>query len=481
MQTLHLMRHVPGSKSLAQAKKGVDLVVAMGKKLIGRIPHSQEWTLELRRITEKVNLEIPSLELPIAPSFEIRDRQGQAVGLELSAVCPAQFPIEVLLIAPNVDLDLDQVLPRDDARFREAEQVMPLNRGTFSQVLRKMDMVREKVVVVKHLSIGLMWDVGAFPWEREVTALMGLKHPNIVTLLEEPISMKDSIHLVLENMDEDLRQYIKRTRPLTLISLRRAWLQILRGVYHMHKLNWLHRDLKPQNILVNWKTRTLKVADFGLSRRQTIQSLECFGWTGTAGAGPRHLTQEVVTLWYRAPEVLLGGHYDKSVDLWSLGCIFGEMVTQWPLFAGDSELGQLMCIFQMLGTPSNQSWPGVQSLRHYSPHFPKWSEGRLAEMLTGRSDWERPFLHAVLDGTLKPCPSQRTSSRQLLRMMERWTGHEIASEVFAICCGIAAQRGPFTLTAGYGVPELQSLMRPPFRSFPQVFFRKILSFSYAFF
>eukprot|EP00913_Durusdinium_trenchii_P023519 g22096.t1 len=355
-----------------------------------------------------VNLEIPSLELPIAPSFEIRDRQGQAVGLELSAVCPAQFPIEVLLIAPNVDLDLDQVLPRDDARFREAEQVMPLNRGTFSQVLRKMDMVREKVVVVKHLSIGLMWDVGAFPWEREVTALMGLKHPNIVTLLEEPISMKDSIHLVLENMDEDLRQYIKRTRPLTLISLRH----------------------------------------FGLSRRQTIQSLECFGWTGTAGAGPRHLTQEVVTLWYRAPEVLLGGHYDKSVDLWSLGCIFGEMVTQWPLFAGDSELGQLMCIFQMLGTPSNQSWPGVQSLRHYSPHFPKWSEGRLAEMLTGRSDWERPFLHAVLDGTLKPCPSQRTSSRQLLRMMERWTGHEIASEVFAICCGIAAQRGPFTLTAG---------------------------------
>ncbi|CAK9062641.1 unnamed protein product [Durusdinium trenchii] len=246
MQTLHLMRHVPGSKSLAQAKKGVDLVVAMGKKLIGRIPHSQEWTLELRRITEKVNLEIPSLELPIAHSFEIRDRQGQAVGLELSAVCPAQFPIEVLLIAPNVDLDLDQVLPRDDARFREAEQVMPLNRGTFSQVLRKMDMVREKVVVVKHLSIGLMWDVGAFPWEREVTALMGLKHPNIVTLLEEPISMKDSIHLVLENMDEDLRQYIKRTRPLTLISLRRAWLQILRGVYHMHKLNWLHRDLKPQ-------------------------------------------------------------------------------------------------------------------------------------------------------------------------------------------------------------------------------------------
>ena len=142
------------------------------------------------------------------------------------------------MIAANVHLG--RVLP--DFQVRYTEDVR-LAGGHYSQVLRMRDTVLQKRVVVKRVPIL----ENAFPWEREVTALMGLMHPNIVTLLQEPIHIDQSIYLVMEEMDEDLRQHIRRMFPFCFSTLRRAFLQILRGLSHMHGLNWLHRDLKPQN------------------------------------------------------------------------------------------------------------------------------------------------------------------------------------------------------------------------------------------
>lgn len=110
-----------------------------------------------------------------------------------------------------------------------------------------------------------------------------------------------------------------------------------------------------------------KLADFALS----------------SSARGRDLTQEVVTLWYRAPELLLGGAYDQGVDVWSVGCVFAEMALGRPLFRGDSEVGQLFSIFQALGTPHEGSWPGVEQLPFYRDRFPKW-ETRLLELLSPR-------------------------------------------------------------------------------------------------
>ena len=129
--------------------------------------------------------------------------------------------------------------------------------------------------------------------------------------------------------------------------------------------------LKPQNLLID-SHGLIKVADFGLAR--------------SLGVPIKILTHEVVTLWYRAPEILLGAQkYTYAVDIWSMGCIFAEMVTNIPLFTGDSEIDQLFKIFSTLSTPNEESWPGISKLPDYKPSFPQWKDNKLALSITNTS------------------------------------------------------------------------------------------------
>uniref|UniRef100_A0A0A9WUZ6 Cell division protein kinase 5 n=1 Tax=Lygus hesperus TaxID=30085 RepID=A0A0A9WUZ6_LYGHE len=113
---------------------------------------------------------------------------------------------------------------------------------------------------------------------------------------------------------------------------------LLKGVGYCHQRSVLHRDLKPQNLLIS-REKVLKLADFGLGR--------------AFGIPVKKFTHEVVTLWYRSPDVLLGStQYGTPVDIWSVGCIFAEMATGLPLFAGKNDADQLLQIFKFLGTPS---------------------------------------------------------------------------------------------------------------------------------
>lgn len=148
--------------------------------------------------------------------------------------------------------------------------------------------------------------------------------------------------------------------------------QMLDAISFCHLNRILHRDLKPQNLLVDG-TGHIKLADFGLGRSFNIPM--------------RAYTHEVVTLWYRAPEILLGTKlYATGVDIWSLGCIFAEMVLRKTLFAGDSEIDQLYKIFHMMGTPNEINWPGVSQLPEYRAIFPKWEEVKLPNGITNHSD-----------------------------------------------------------------------------------------------
>jgi serine/threonine protein kinase len=186
---------------------------------------------------------------------------------------------------------------------------------------------------------------------REMSILKELKHPNVVRLLNV-IHDNSILYLIFEFLDQDLKMYMQHIKqPFSPLLLKSYVSQLLVGIEHCHSRRMMHRDLKPQNLLID-KAGTLKLADFGLARAFTVMA--------------RTYTHEVVTLWYRAPEILLGGkHYAPPMDIWSVGCIFAEMANRKALFPGDSEIDQLFKLFSLLGTPNEQVWPGVTSFPDY--------------------------------------------------------------------------------------------------------------------
>ena len=138
-----------------------------------------------------------------------------------------------------------------------------------------------------------------------------------------------------------------------------------------HERRVLHRDLKPQNLLINKSSLQLKLADFGLAR--------------AFGVPVRNYSHEVVTLWYRAPDVLLGSRkYSTQIDMWSAGCIFAEMVTGKPMFPGANEADELRLIFKSLGTPTEATWPSVSSLPDWQKYtFSKYPGYALSKLVPG--------------------------------------------------------------------------------------------------
>jgi serine/threonine protein kinase len=184
-----------------------------------------------------------------------------------------------------------------------------------------------------------------------------LKHENIVSL-HDVIHTENKLMLVFEYMDKDLKKYMDSRGgggQLDYITIKSFMHQLLQGIAFCHENRVLHRDLKPQNLLINNKGQ-LKLADFGLAR--------------AFGIPVNTFSNEVVTLWYRAPDVLLGSRtYNTSIDIWSAGCIMAEMYTGRPLFPGTTNEDQLQKIFRLMGTPSERSWPGISQFPEYKPNF----------------------------------------------------------------------------------------------------------------
>ena len=153
----------------------------------------------------------------------------------------------------------------------------------------------------------------------------------------------------MDFLEHDLKTLLEdMAEPFLPSEVKTLMLQIISATTYLHA-NWiLHRDLKTSNLLMNNRGE-LKIADFGMAR-----------YTGDP---PPKLTQLVVTLWYRAPELLLGtDKYGEEIDIWSIGCIFAELLTREPLFQGRNEVDQLSKIFALLGTPTTGTWPGFRSL-----------------------------------------------------------------------------------------------------------------------
>jgi len=236
---------------------------------------------------------------------------------------------------------------------------------------------------------------------REISILKELQHPNIVRL-HDVIHTEKKLTLVFEYLDQDLKKMLDETTeegggldPPTLKVLLR---QLLQGVAFCHDRRVLHRDLKPQNLLINKHNHELKLADFGLAR--------------AFGIPVRSYTHEVVTLWYRAPDVLMGSRkYSTPVDLWSVGCIFGEMSNGRPLFPGTSDSDQLTRIFKVLGNPTEENWPSLSELPDFKDPF-RPEEGTGLDKLLSRLS--TPEGLDLISRMLAYEPSKRISAKEAL-------------------------------------------------------------------
>ncbi|GJX72164.1 cell division control protein 2 homolog A isoform X1 [Tanacetum coccineum] len=311
------------------------------------------------------------------------------------------------------------------------EKVEKIGEGTYGVVYKARDKVTNETIALKKIRLEQEDEGVPSTAIREISLLKEMQHGNIdgililrmfgfpelglkissisfqptfpalscMPMLQDVVHSDKRLYLVFEYLDLDLKKHMDScpefSKDPRLVKM--FLYQILRGIAYCHSHRVLHRDLKPQNLLIDRRTNALKLADFGLAR--------------AFGIPVRTFTHEVVTLWYRAPEILLGSrHYSTPVDVWSVGCIFAEMVNQRPLFPGDSEIDELFKIFRIMGTPTEDTWPGVTTLPDFKSAFPKWSSKDLASVVPNLEKTGLDLLRKML------CldPSRRVTARAAL-------------------------------------------------------------------
>jgi cell division cycle 2-like len=281
-----------------------------------------------------------------------------------------------------------------------------IDEGTYGVVHRAQDIETGEVVALKKIKMAKSSSGFPITSLREINILMGIDHPNIVGLKEIVVGEDNhSIYMVMEYLDHDVKMLMAQMKqPFRQSEVKTLMRQLLSAVNAMHKGWILHRDLKTSNLLYS-NGGVLKVCDFGLARK----------YSNPVGK----YTPLVVTLWYRAPEILLGGKtYTEALDMWSVGCIFAEFLTRKPLMPGKGEIDQLEKIFNLLGTPSSTEWPGFADLPHAKNFQWKKRKNRLREKFPKQSFGGGFYLDDVgfdlLSRLLTFDPSKRISAEEAL-------------------------------------------------------------------
>ncbi|TMW56467.1 hypothetical protein Poli38472_006477 [Pythium oligandrum] len=238
-----------------------------------------------------------------------------------------------------------------------------IDEGTYGVVSKARDKDTGDIVALKQVKMSQEMCHEGFPVTalREANVLLALDHPNIVKVREMVVgSTPDKIFMVMDYAENDLKSVMetKMKHPFLQSEVKCLMKSLLSAIAYMHERWYIHRDLKTSNLLYDSKG-VLKVCDFGLARKY--------------GSPIRSYTQLVVTLWYRSPELLLGAtEYSTAVDMWSVGCIFAEILLMKPLFPGRGEIDQMDQIFKVLGSPSDESWPGFLELPNAQNMKWKW-------------------------------------------------------------------------------------------------------------
>lgn len=247
------------------------------------------------------------------------------------------------------------------------DDILLIGEGTYGKVYKAKDKTQNLQYAIKKVEIDK--DHG-FPFTtiREIRMLKKLKHPNIVNLANVFIK-KDDMYIVMEYLPFDLSALLQSKFIFTDEHIKSLSYQLINAVKFIHSFDLIHRDIKSSNILID-KNGTLKLADFGLTRKIGNQIIDY-----NSGELYNCMTNRVCTLWYRAPELLLGStDYGLKVDSWSIGCVILEMKMRKIAFKGQDEIDQVNVVFEMLGMPKeNYRWSEMFNIDKYKKNKP-WME-----------------------------------------------------------------------------------------------------------
>ncbi|CAM1508486.1 Fc.00g053340.m01.CDS01 [Cosmosporella sp. VM-42] len=316
-------------------------------------------------------------------------------------------PLPPPVAPPQLPTTLDLAEQMNEEEKRKYAKGKKLGEGTYAIVF--LGHVRSKpntLVAIKKIKVQKEYTEGMAPDAvRELKHLQELKHPNIISLLSVFSSKDQNLNLVLEYLPlGDLEMLIRNTDSITYGAADiKTWMGMLtRAVWFCHENFVLHRDIKPNNLLIA-ADGEVKLADFGLAR---------------SFADPHQMmTSQVITRWYRPLELLFDAkHYSGAVDIWSVGTVFAELVMRAPYLPGASDIDQVKLICEAIGTPTEENWPGVTKLPGYTvpgqhpTHGKDWYEMRFGTVGSDGVD--------LLMKTLILDPKKRITARGMLQ--HRW-------------------------------------------------------------
>lgn len=289
-------------------------------------------------------------------------------------------------------------------RICKYQKLSKIGEGTYGVVYKAKDLQSNRLVALKKIRLKPEEEGIPSTAIREISLLKELYQLNIVNLLDV-IHTSKKLTLVFEYCDSDLKKIMDglKGEKLPIDTVKLYLYEMLKGINYIHKHKILHRDLKPQNLLIN-TNGVLKICDFGLAR----------GF----GVPIRIYTNEVVTLWYRAPDILLGSKmYDTSVDIWSIGCIFAEMILGIPMFLGKNENEQLDRIFNLLGTPNDNKYPWLKESPEWNGYinsetFKKYEKQDIRKIYPNINDNDS---YDLLEKMIVFDPDKRISAEEALK------------------------------------------------------------------
>ena len=289
-------------------------------------------------------------------------------------------------------------------KVNKYKKLSKIGEGTYGIVYKAEDIQKKRIVALKKIRLKPEEEGIPSTAIREISLLKECKNKNIIHLIDV-IHTKSKLTLIFEYCETDLKRIMdeKREEKLPLKTIKEYFYQIIKGLNYLHKKKIIHRDLKPQNLLINSENK-IKICDFGLAR----------GY----GVPVKTYTNEVVTLWYRPPDILLGNKiYDISCDIWSAGCIFAEMLLGHPLFSGKNESEQCEQIFHLIGTPDEDTF-------NWLKESPEWNTGINGDgftkvtrknFLTTFNQVDDQLAIDILDKILVFDPEQRICTDDLLK------------------------------------------------------------------